>query len=350
MNVAFSVCIDFMGTPPPNAKVIAHKLALPTLWVDTAIGIKLAKVQKGEAIQTLEKCRMAKLKDLVVKLVRSCRLLCPEGDQEWEYSGERLEEGVSKEFAALSRGVRMLPHQAVHDAQTFIAMAAHVGGATRIELPAQIYFSGDPVEDLKRITQQSVFVSVHGLPPMLLQMNNDTRRGMYEHSEDLRKKNVTRGRTYDQQFELKQRSFIDSMADFARSFRAKLVSGRIEFWEYFAFSGYERYFREWHRLTGKFADWEGLGGFFTSDDFYQLPIVRISSQLHAKLVTDKRSIEPGDSMDVKHLSMAIPLAHFVLTDRKMANRIMDLGIDREWNARVFSESTIDDLFAELGKL
>jgi hypothetical protein len=31
-------------------KVIARKLDLPTLWVDTAIGIKLAKVQKGEAI------------------------------------------------------------------------------------------------------------------------------------------------------------------------------------------------------------------------------------------------------------------------------------------------------------
>lgn len=121
-------------------------------------------------------------------------------------------------------------------------------------------------------------------------------------------------------------------------------------WEYFAFDGYERYFHEWHRLTGKFADWEGLGGFFTSEDFYQLPIERISSQLHAKLVTDDRPIEPGDSMDVKHLSMAIPISHFVLTDRKMANRISDLGIPREWNCKVFSESTIDGLFGELERL
>jgi hypothetical protein len=52
-------------------------------------------------------------------------------------------------------------------------------------------------------------------------------------------------------------------------------------------------------------------------------------------------------MDVKHLSLAIPMAHFVLTDRKMANRIAELGIDKEWNAAVFSESTIDGLFAEL---
>jgi hypothetical protein len=34
----------------------------------------------------------------------------------------------------------------------------------------------------------------------------------------------------------------------------------------------------------------------------------------------------------------------------MANRIAELGIDKEWNAAVFSESTIDGLFAELEKL
>jgi hypothetical protein len=146
----------------PN--VIARKLELPTLWVDTAIGIKLAKVQRGEAIQSIEKSRMEKLKELVVDLVRGCKLLCPEGEQEWEYSGERLEDGVSGEFAALSRGIRMLSHHTVHEAQTFIAMTAHVVGATQFELPAKIYFGIDPIEELKRITQQPVFVSVHGLP------------------------------------------------------------------------------------------------------------------------------------------------------------------------------------------
>jgi hypothetical protein len=44
------------------------------------------------------------------------------------------------------------------------------------------------------------------------------------------------------------------------------------------------------------------------------------------------------------------VTHFVLTDRKMANRITELGIDTEWNARVFSESTIDNLFEEFEKL
>lgn len=78
--------------------------------------------------------------------------------------------------------------------------------------------------------------------------------------------------------------------------------------------------------------------------------MKISSQLHAKLVTDNRPIDDGDSIDVAHLSLAIPAAHFVLTDRRMANRITELGIDTEWNATVFSESTIESLFAELERL
>ena len=65
-----------------------------------------------------------------------------------------------------------------------------------------------------------------------------------------------------------------------------------------------------HQLTNKASDWDGLCNFFVSDYFYELPVVKISSQLNAKLVTDSRPIEHGDSMDVKHLSLAIPLAHF----------------------------------------
>jgi hypothetical protein len=338
---------NILGGHSGMPKVIAEKPGLPTLWVDTAIGIKLAKVQKGEAVQEIEKRRMVKLKELVVKLARDCKLLCPEGDQEWEYWGERLDENVSREFAALSRGIRLLHHQAAHDFQVFIAMEAYVREAGEIRLPADIYFHTDPIQQLRAVSQESAFVSVHGLPPMLLEMNNDSRKGMYKHSEELRCKNNAKNRTYAEQFALEQRSFVDSMADFARSFKRRLATGDIEPWEYFAVQGYDRYFREWYRLANKWADWEGLCNFFVSDYFRELPAVKISSQLHARLVTDDRPIEPGDSMDVKHLSLAMPLANFVLTDRKMSNRLTELGIDKEWNAAVFSESTIDNLFAEL---
>jgi hypothetical protein len=338
--------VEEFGMP----KIRIEKPKLPTLWVDTAIGMKLAKVSRGESISDVETRRMTRLKELVVGLARSCRLLCPEGDQELEYWDTRLDEGISKEFAALSRGIRLLPHQAVHNSQIFIAMAAHVRGDREFRLPSEIYFRCDPVSELRKISQQSIFVSVHGLPKIMLDMNNENRKGMYSHLETLRLENNTKRRTYAEQFALEQRAFVNSMADFSRSFRTRLLTGDAQPWEHLAAMGYEAYFSEWCRLTRRFADWEGLCNFFVSDCFYDLPATKISSQLYAKLVTDNRPIEHGDSMDVKHLSLAIPMAHFVLTDRKMANRIADLGIDKEWDALVFSESSIEALFAQLEEI
>lgn len=331
-------------------KVVIEKPTLPTLWVDTAVGIKLAKVQKGEAIQDIEKRRMVKLKQLVVKNARNCKLLCPEGAQEWEYWGERLDNKISEEFAELSRGIHILQHQTIHDSQLFIAMGAYVRGQLEFRLPLRTYFHTDPVLELQKINAKNFFVSASGLPPALLQMSEDSTKDMNRHMEALRCKNIARNRTYVEQFALEQRSFVDAMVDFARSFRRRLRTGDVESWEFLAVQGYETYLRHWHHLTNKWADWDGICNFLVSSYFYELPVVKIRAQLYARLVTDDRPIESGDSMDVKHLSLGIPLAHFVLTDRKMANRITALGIDKEWNAKVFSESTIDGLFAELESL
>jgi hypothetical protein len=329
-------------------RITSEKPALPTLWVDTAVGIKLAKVQNRE-IETVEKPRMLRLKELVAALGRNGKLLCPEGEQEYEYLGERLGAAISKEFAALSRGIRLLPRHAVHDKQAFLAMRAYVKG-TDIRLPSDIYFHFDPIRRLQEINRDKFFVSVSGLPPVLLGMSSRIKKENFKGWEELRLKNVARKRTYAEQFALEQRAFVNSMVNFSKSFGEKLFKQEVQWWEPLTAQAYEAYFAEWRHLTHKFADWEGLCNFLVSDYFFELPAVKISAQLCAKLATDNRPIEFGDSMDVNHLSMAIPLAHFVLTDRKMANRIKGLEIDRDWGCQVFSESTIDDLFAELEKL
>jgi hypothetical protein len=330
--------------------IVSEKPPLPTLWVDTAIVIKLAKITKGEAIADIERQRGIRLKNLVTELARSKKLLCPEGEQEYEYCGVRLEDEIFREFATISRGIRMVPRSSAQDAQIFIAMRAYWNKVMEIRLPYQIYFHNDPIKALDETTKQRFFVSVHGLPPFLLQMGNESRTETYVHSEHLRQKNVARNRTYDEQLAHEQKAFVNSLVGFIRSFRERLQKGEIKWWEFFALEGYSKYITEWYRLGHKWPDWDGLCTFLTSDYFFKLPWVRISSQLYAKLVTDSRPIESGDSMDVKHLSLTIPMVHYILTDRKMANRIISLGIDKEWDTKVFSESTIDELFVELERL
>jgi hypothetical protein len=189
---------------------------------------KVGKGAKGEAVQEIEKRRMLKLKELVVKLGRKCKLWCPEGEQEWEYWGERLDENISQEFAALSRGIRMLPHQAIQNSQIFTAMRAHVDAASEFHLPSAIYFRRDPIQELYKISQQKIFVTAHGLPPTLLEMGSDSKKETYKHSDQLRRKNIASNRTYAEQFLLEQRAFVNAFVDFARSFRSRLPSGNIE--------------------------------------------------------------------------------------------------------------------------
>jgi len=49
-------------------------------------------------------------------------------------------------------------------------------------------------------------------------------------------------------------------------------------------------------------------------------------------------------MDTELLSVAIPISHFVLADRTMDVRFKRRKTDEEWNTRVFSMKTVDDLF------
>lgn len=105
-----------------------------------------------------------------------------------------------------------------------------------------------------------------------------------------------------------------------------------------------RSFAERHgKLGGRPPDWEGVNKFFCSAHFSELPLPFISCRLNANLLTGNGPIAPGDPMDVELLSVALPVAHFVLADKRMELRIKQLGLDRKCRTAVYSMSTIDAL-------
>jgi hypothetical protein len=106
----------------------------------------------------------------------------------------------------------------------------------------------------------------------------------------------------------------------------------------------------WEELKGQPSGVDGLNSFFRSRYFNNLPTPRIHNQLGAELLTGGQPILPGDVMDVQLMGVAIPVSHFVLTDKKVSERIKRLGIDREWDTEVFSMSEIDSLFRRLKAL
>lgn len=292
--------------------------------------------------------RGLRLRELVIELVKEGKLLCPMADQEEEYEAERLDSEVFAEFSRLSRGARMNHRLEIQDAQIYRAMDAFCGGNEEIVLPWRIYFYEDPVRAIQREKDRSVIVSVTapaGSP--IVQRRREIKKDIICHTEHLRLELTSKGQSYEAQLEKESRALGDTMVRMLSNFYSNFKSGSFDFWEWMGVSGFHEYVEHWKNLGG---DPKSLHSFLISSYTTSLPVIEISAQLFADLVTGNQPIMSGDSTDVEQLAVVIPLAQFVLTDKKMENRVKRLGIDQKWGTKVFSMSTVDGLFAELDAL
>jgi hypothetical protein len=333
-------------------KVTSEKPAIPTLWLDTSVVIKLTKLGQGGALQAVELERLTRLKELVEKLQENGRLLCPQADQEEEYAGGRLDKEIHGDFLALSFGIGLRHRQGIFDYQAQLGMKAYVQKEQTINIPLDAYFHGDPVEELAIARGRLFVVGANPIKdPEILARRASAKAEVHRVWEDFRQEFFAEKRTYEQQLQAEQTGYADGLAQVVREFEDKIRSGVApDFWELMRAEGFLMFRLYWNSLGGKPRGLEGAYRFFCSSYFNNLPVPRIREQLAADLLTGNQTILTGDMMDVELLSIAIPVSHFVLTDKQMALRIKRRGIAKEWGAEVYSFSDIDALFEKLEAL
>jgi hypothetical protein len=332
-------------------KVRFEKPALPTLWVDTFVVINLAKIKRGEALQSIEVQRGRRLKELVFGLVRNGKLLCPQSDQEEEYVGRRLDDDVHSMFASLSLGISFAHRQGIFDEHVFKGMQAFVRKSETIDLPFSTYFHGDPIRRLEEALREHYIVSVGpSKSPEMLTRRANAKASVGTKWELLRQELVSKKQPYENQLEVEQRGYWQGMEENIRKFRRNLIAGTRDFWGFMAATTPLLYRTFWNELRGQPPDWEGVIEFFRSPYFDQLPQPYIESRLAAELLTGNEPITPSDPMDIELLGVGLPVSHFVLTDRRMELRIKKLKLDSFCGAHVYSMSNIDGLFERLEKL
>lgn len=147
-----------MLVPP---KVSCQKPALPTLWLDTSVVIKLTKISRGEALEKIEVERLSQLQALIRDLTSQRKLLCPQADQEEEYVAQRLDREVHGDFLTLSVGIRMRHRQGIFDHQVQLGMQAYVAAADELTVPIEIFFRGNPVEELGRALDRPFLIGLN---------------------------------------------------------------------------------------------------------------------------------------------------------------------------------------------
>jgi hypothetical protein len=103
----------------------------------------------------------------------------------------------------------------------------------------------------------------------------------------------------------------------------------------------ERYYLKSALMNyGHLATEQQMVDFGKSTAFRQTPIVKISAQLYAGLLTARtRPIKEGDATDVNILSTYLPYMDVVCTDTFMATRLKTLGIDKDHSVNVYSGKT-----------
>jgi len=333
---------------PDHPKVTSEKPSIPTLWLDTSVIIKLTKVERGEGLQQVEIERLTHLRDLVRELVPAGKLICPQADQEEEYVAKRLDREIHRDFLGLSLGINMRHRQGIFDWQAQLGMEAYVNRADAINVSLYAYFHSNPVEELEEARQRNLVIGAHPIrDPEILARRETANAEVFEAWERLRQEFVAAHRTYEEQLQEEKRGYADAMAYKVEEWEKQIAAGKGDFWAFMGVQGFLMFRVCWREMGGKPDGLEGLHTYFCSDYFNNLPTPRIGNQLGADLLTGNQTILSGDVMDVGLLSVAVPACHYVLTDRRMSDRIRRRGIDKEWGTEVYSMSDIDGLFEHL---
>jgi hypothetical protein len=323
-----------------TAKV--EKPPIPTLWLDTSVGVKLAKAGRSE-LPAAEAAPLLALKELVVRQTLARRLLCVEGEQDEEYGAERLDEETAAEFARMTLGIQLHLSLAIRDKQIFLGMDALVAGLDQVVIPWRDFFLRDPLKELAEISERGWFARVG---PPGAPFGKTTREMRHQDAtvfEQWRVQNRKNGKTFEEQFRAELASEAERTPRQWTEWQQRTLEGRLTLLDSLAMQGPQMYASHWKKLGGQPEGIEGVASYLRSEHHAAIPANRIPATLWADILTGDERVRTSDPGDVHLLSPALSIAHFILTDVRARRRILRRGLDTEWGAKVYSVRELPEL-------
>ena len=331
--------------------VTVEKSPLPMLWLDSSVLIDFAKIDNKEKVENVRAARLSKLRELVRKLVRAEKLICPEWDQSLEFEGKRLEDRIRRIVSDLSCGAHCVPYAGVKDQQIINGLTAYQAFATAVHIPAKIHFYGNPLSAIREAKQSGFIVeAVMSKPVEWVAKTDKDKRAILRAWEGLRQEYHGKKRTFEEQLALERIGESDAMLSMIGDYMKKVASGELDFWAYMGIQGFYTYQYVWRQMGGVGDPLAAVYSFMRSPYYWELPVQDISCRLCSDLLVRHFEVKPGDQQDINHLAAAIPVAHYVVADKSMVDRCERLDIGSKWKTKLFSTRTIENLCEELGGL
>ncbi|GEM_PF-5744105 len=310
--------------------VEVEKPPIPAIWLDSFAFIKSAKLNLGEDLPDVDRCRMVRLLALVEDKVRDNRLLCVQGEQEEEIDCGQTAGLEARRILAQSAPRYRLKHRyEVEAEQIYRLSGAFLKGQNCVTLPWSDAFCATWTN--------------HVVPVEVEVRTHAARAKLCSDLEQVRRAIVGRVISFERQKEVELCHLLPLREEIQQRLDA-LTPGEAPSQRDRALCDY---------LARLVAAWERAGGhrslfnqFLGSAHGKATPIGQIYSTLYADLLTGAR-VEQGDAYDLHHISTALPYCHYILVDDRSLRRIIRRGLDKTCHILVFSERTIEGLFSAL---
>jgi hypothetical protein len=337
----------------PEVQFQIDKCPIPIIWLDTSVIVDLTKLRLGGLNGDIPKKRLSQLQKSLCDLTSAGKLLCPKAGQPNEIWKKRSD--FLATIDELSLGISTCPKPVIEEIQTQQLMAAYIAGTRLVTLTYTDPFIDDPVDRLERAYLSNYIVAVD-TPPTTARITEIKSRhdSIFEDWKKLRETCVKQSVTFDQQLKVERAAGMRMTLSMARDCFAKLCRGeRVTAEEMSSFLYIQRLTHTWNRLRGRPKGLKGLVRFLYSPYCQVVPAVSINEALTARLVTEKgRDIQPGDAMDVEHISSILPYANLMIVDKGMKNIVHALRLDERYRTTVCwigDDDELRDFFEDVGK-
>lgn len=330
------------------------KPSIPVLFIDTfffidLVGNRQRKIKSHYFAQELE------LIDLILKLTREKKLLCPEGDQEEEYQlGIKYEDELRKEQAQLSHGIRAMYHYGVYKFQLQQAMIAYVKNQNVVEYDYRSLFDSDPLKELEKALSHPYIISIHiPMQKSFLNKQRKTKGELAKDFEKLRKENINSGTKFKDQVKREILGKLDAIVNTLKTAVPKLAQQQpltqIEINGLQVFADYLAYLSHYAKKEVTIKE---VADFIKSEYYASIPYISVESKLYASLLTQQNQVKESDNFDFHQTSQMTPFCTYFLTDSSLKHRVTTnpLKLDAEYGVKVYSMKEIRNLITELQKL
>lgn len=334
-------------------KVKIEKPSIPILFLDTFFFIDLIKnrhltTKKPYFAEQLE------LIDLIHKLTKQKKVLCPQGDQEEEYELGKYEEEIREEQIKLSYGISVMYHYGVQKWQTQVAISAYIKNQTEVVYDHKSLFQRAPIDELNDALSRPYIVNCHiPTPTEWIDKRKKTKKELAEEFEALRKQKIKLNIKFADWVKHEKLGTYDAILNTIKTAIPKIAqqeplteeetNGLQLMGDYLAY--YSHYAK-------RDATPKDVMDFLKSDYHGTIPYIDIQSGLFASLLTQTGLVKETDNFDFHQTSQMLPFSTYFLTDSSLKHRLTTnpLAYDKQYGIKIYSMKEIRVLISLLSKL